>query len=159
MTDLQSDNRLASPNSPRDFPRNLSPNSVVPNSVVPNGVVGGGEPALAPMRAILVDDDALYREAITAELDYHGFSVTAFSSGEPMLAHLATGAEAVRVGRQEGPLAVPVVWAIFPIVHVAQGAGFATGLVRYVLRPDWSAGERLPPNEAAVHSSHATASR
>jgi len=72
---------------------------------------------------------------------------------------LATGAEAVRVGRQEGPLAVPVVWAIFPIVHVAQGAGFATGLVRYVLRPDWSAGERLPPNEAAVHSSHATASR
>ncbi|HEY3821521.1 MAG TPA: glycosyltransferase family 2 protein [Polyangiaceae bacterium] len=61
---------------------------------------------------------------------------------------LATGAEAVRVGRQEGPLAVPVVWAIFPLVHVAQGAGFATGLVRYVVRPDWSPGERLTPTEA-----------
>jgi cellulose synthase/poly-beta-1,6-N-acetylglucosamine synthase-like glycosyltransferase len=68
---------------------------------------------------------------------------------------LATGAEAVRVGRQEGPLAVPVVWAIFPIVHVAQGAGFATGLVRYVLRPDWSPGERLAPTEAP-HAEAAT---
>ena len=56
---------------------------------------------------------------------------------------LTTGAEAIRVGRREGPLAVPVVWAIFPVVHVAQGAGFAAGLVRYVLRPDWSPGERL----------------
>ena len=38
---------------------------------------------------------------------------------------LATGAEAVRVGRREGALAVPVVWAIFPVLHVAHGAGFA----------------------------------
>jgi succinoglycan biosynthesis protein ExoA len=60
---------------------------------------------------------------------------------------LATGAEAVRVGRREGPLAVPVVWAIFPVVHVALGAGFATGLVRYVVRPDWSDGERLAATE------------
>jgi two-component system response regulator ChvI len=88
MTDLQSDNRLASPNSPRDFQQNLST-----NNLMPNGVMTDGEPA-APIRAILVDDDELYREAITAELDYHGFSVTSFSSGEPMLAHLATGAEA-----------------------------------------------------------------
>jgi cellulose synthase/poly-beta-1,6-N-acetylglucosamine synthase-like glycosyltransferase len=68
---------------------------------------------------------------------------------------LATGAEAVRVGIQEGPLAVPVVWAIFPIVHVAQGAGFAAGLVRYVLRPDWSPGERLG-HTAAAHGEMAT---
>jgi two-component system response regulator ChvI len=53
-----------------------------------------GAPPSAPMRAILVDDDELYREAVAAELDYHGFSVTAFPSGEPMLAHLATGAGA-----------------------------------------------------------------
>ena len=63
---------------------------------------------------------------------------------------LATGAEAVRVGMREGPLAVPVVWAIFPVVHLAQGAGFAAGLVRYVVRPDWSEGERL----GAVHAAH-----
>ena len=62
---------------------------------------------------------------------------------------LTTGAEAIRVGRREGPLAVPIVWAIFPVVHVAHGAGFATGLVRYVLRPDWSWGERLAAPEAA----------
>ena len=43
------------------------------------------------IRAILVDDDDFYREAIATELDYLGFSVTSFSSGEPMLAHLETG--------------------------------------------------------------------
>ncbi|MGD0524676.1 MAG: glycosyltransferase family 2 protein [Polyangiaceae bacterium] len=63
---------------------------------------------------------------------------------------LATGAEAIRVGMQEGPLAVPVVWAIFPVVHVAQGAGFAAGLVRYVVRPDWSPGERLVATEGPL---------
>ena len=87
MTDLQSDNRLASPNSPPDFQQSLSPNSFL----------AGGEATAAPIRAILVDDDELYREAITNELDYHGFSVTSFSSGEPMLAHLAAdqGAEVI----------------------------------------------------------------
>ena len=56
---------------------------------------------------------------------------------------LATGAEAVRVGASEGALAVPVVWAIFPVLHVAHGLGFAAGLARYVLRPDWETAERL----------------
>jgi len=46
------------------------------------------------IRAIIVDDDDFYREAIATELEYLGFRVTSFSSGEPMLAHLATGAEA-----------------------------------------------------------------
>ena len=58
---------------------------------------------------------------------------------------LATGAEAVRVGRGEGLAAIPVVWAIFPVLHASHGAGFATGLVRYLLRPDWAPSERLPP--------------
>jgi two-component system response regulator ChvI len=84
MTDLQSDNRLASPNSPPDFQQSLSPNSFA----------AGSELTAAPIRAILVDDDELYREAITTELDYHGFSVTSFSSGEPMLAHLTAGENA-----------------------------------------------------------------
>jgi cellulose synthase/poly-beta-1,6-N-acetylglucosamine synthase-like glycosyltransferase len=61
---------------------------------------------------------------------------------------LATGAEAVRVGHREGPLAVPVVWAIFPVLHVSHGVGFAAGLVRYVLRPDWSTAEHLSPPSA-----------
>jgi len=50
---------------------------------------------------------------------------------------LATGVEAVRIGRQAGWSAVPLVWAIFPTLHVAHGLGFARGLVHYALRPDW----------------------
>jgi cellulose synthase/poly-beta-1,6-N-acetylglucosamine synthase-like glycosyltransferase len=56
---------------------------------------------------------------------------------------LATGAEAVRVGLGEGALAVPVVWAIFPVIHAAHGAGFAAGIARYVMHPDWAEAERL----------------
>jgi len=56
---------------------------------------------------------------------------------------LATGAEAVRVGHVEGLAAIPVVWAIFPVLHASHGAGFAAGLVRYVLKPDWADPERL----------------
>ena len=69
---------------------------------------------------------------------------------------LATGAEAVRVGRAEGIAAIPVVWAIFPVLHVSHGAGFAAGLVKYLLRPDWQAPEHLasaPLGVAAVVAS------
>jgi two-component system response regulator ChvI len=52
------------------------------------------EAAPDSVRAILVDDDELYREAITGELEFHGFSVSAFSTGEQMLAHLDGGATA-----------------------------------------------------------------
>ncbi|HRG98389.1 MAG TPA: glycosyltransferase family 2 protein [Polyangiaceae bacterium] len=59
---------------------------------------------------------------------------------------LATGAEAVRVGRALGPLGVPLVWAMFPVVHVSHGIGFGVGLVKYTLSPDWPAEpERLAP--------------
>ena len=47
------------------------------------------------------------------------------------------------MGRAEGLAAIPVVWAIFPVLHASHGAGFATGLVKYVLRPDWAAPEHL----------------
>lgn len=51
---------------------------------------------------------------------------------------LATAAEAVRVGREAGLAAVPVVWAIFPVLHVSHGVGFAAGLVKYGLfHRDW----------------------
>ncbi|HWL88978.1 MAG TPA: glycosyltransferase family 2 protein, partial [Polyangiaceae bacterium] len=56
---------------------------------------------------------------------------------------LATWVEAVRVGRKAGALAVPVVWAIFPVLHVAHGAGFAVGLVHYAFNPDWGPVELL----------------
>ncbi|HEY1691832.1 MAG TPA: glycosyltransferase family 2 protein [Polyangiaceae bacterium] len=70
---------------------------------------------------------------------------------------LATGAEAVRIARHEGPLAVPVVWAIFPAMHVSYAAGFARGLVRYLFKPDWEPAEKLarPPVEQPTHATAA----
>jgi len=53
-------------------------------------------------------------------------------------AYLATtAAEALRVGRGEGPSAVPLVWAMFPVMHIAHGTGFARGLWHCLLAPDW----------------------
>lgn len=58
---------------------------------------------------------------------------------------LATGAEAVRVGGKLGASAIPLVWAIFPVLHLSHGLGFAAGLVQYVRRPDWpSEPDRIP---------------
>jgi len=74
---------------------------------------------------------------VGAPLPVAGLSLAAYA--------LATGAEAIRVGRSEGLTAIPVVWAIFPVLHVSHGAGFAAGLVKYVLKPDWGALERLTP--------------
>lgn len=68
---------------------------------------------------------------------------------------LVTGAEAVRVGRHDGVAAIPVIWSIFPVLHVSHGAGFAAGLIRYALRPDWESAERLGPTTAA--SEHVSA--
>jgi hypothetical protein len=56
---------------------------------------------------------------------------------------LATGAEAIRVGRSLGPTAIPIVWGIFPTLHLSHGIGFAAGLVRYLRAPDWGAIEML----------------
>jgi glycosyltransferase involved in cell wall biosynthesis len=50
--------------------------------------------------------------------------------------------EAMRVGRKAGPTAIPVVWAIFPVLHVSHGLGFGAGLVSYLRRPDWTAPAR-----------------
>jgi glycosyltransferase involved in cell wall biosynthesis len=56
---------------------------------------------------------------------------------------MVTGIEAFRVGRELGPQGIPVVWAIFPVLHVAHGAGFAAGLLKYGRSPDWSEPEKL----------------
>ena len=66
---------------------------------------------------------------------------------------LATGAEAVRVGRDLGPRAIPLVWAMFPVLHVSHGVGFAAGLVQYLRRPDWPAEpERVPPRKVQLRA-------
>ena len=56
-------------------------------------------------------------------------------------------AEAVRVSRQGTPAApssVPTIAAIFPVMHVCHGVGFAAGLVRYGLQPDWASPTLIP---------------
>ena len=84
MTDQRSDSRLASPNSHPDFQQSLSATSLmIPSEAAPEA-----------FQAILVDDDELYREAISGELEFHGFAVSAFPTGEQMLAHLDSGASA-----------------------------------------------------------------
>lgn len=50
---------------------------------------------------------------------------------------LASAEEALRVGRRAGLAAVPLVWAIFPVLHVCHGVGFAAGLMRYSIEHDW----------------------
>jgi len=58
---------------------------------------------------------------------------------------LATGAEAVRVGAKVGPAAIPLVWAMFPVLHASHGVGFAAGLLQYLRSPDWAPeAERVP---------------
>jgi succinoglycan biosynthesis protein ExoA len=53
--------------------------------------------------------------------------------------------EAVRVSRRHGLTLAPVVAAIFPVLHLAHGSGFAVGLARYALHPDWSDGRQGHP--------------
>lgn len=60
---------------------------------------------------------------------------------------LATGAEAIRVGRELGPQAVPTIWGMFPVLHVSHGVGFAAGLLRYLREPDWGPIEMLPAHD------------
>jgi len=66
---------------------------------------------------------------------------------------LVTGAEAVRVGGKLGAAGIPRVWAIFPVLHVSHGAGFASGLAHYLRYPDWPAEpERIPPKKVVLRA-------
>jgi succinoglycan biosynthesis protein ExoA len=60
--------------------------------------------------------------------------------------------EAVRVSRRHGLALAPVVAAIFPVLHVAHGVGFATGLARYALHPDWSDTKPGPSSTSSTPS-------
>jgi GT2 family glycosyltransferase len=61
----------------------------------------------------------------------------------------STGIEAIRVSRPAGLSAAPLVWAMFPVMHVAHGVGFAAGLVRHALDADWDEPPRLAPRAHA----------
>ncbi|HEU4734607.1 MAG TPA: glycosyltransferase family 2 protein [Kofleriaceae bacterium] len=65
---------------------------------------------------------------------------------------LATGAEAVRVGGRLGPAAIPVVWAMFPVLHASHGVGFAAGLLQYLRKPDWPAEPERIPKKAQLRA-------
>ena len=66
---------------------------------------------------------------------------------------LATGAEAVRVGSKLGAAAIPLVWAMFPVLHVSHGCGFAAGLFQYLRNPDWpDEPERIGPRKAHLRA-------
>jgi GT2 family glycosyltransferase len=62
---------------------------------------------------------------------------------------LLAAVEAVRVGRRLGAAGLVTVFAIFPVLHLAHGLGFAVGLVRYGLRRDFAPVERLPERPRA----------
>jgi GT2 family glycosyltransferase len=62
---------------------------------------------------------------------------------------LVTGAAAVRIGRSEGIITIPIAWAAYPVMHVAHGVGFGAGVVRAVLKPDWDAAPALEEDSSA----------
>jgi GT2 family glycosyltransferase len=65
-----------------------------------------------------------------------------------------TGIEALRVGMKEGLWAVPVVWAIFPTMHLSHGIGMLQGLIKYTVSPKAPLIERLdevPEHDGAGH--------
>lgn len=78
-----------------------------------------------------------------------GGALAATSSVQPLtplaaaLYALVTGAAAVRVGRSEGLVTIPIAWAAYPVMHLAHGVGFGAGLARALSKPDWSVVTRL----------------
>lgn len=60
-----------------------------------------------------------------------------------------TGIEAWRVAHATGLWAVPVVWGIFPTMHMAHGVGMLQGLIKYTVTPKPPLIERLEPRPPA----------
>jgi succinoglycan biosynthesis protein ExoA len=69
----------------------------------------------------------------------------------------ATFLEAVRVGSSVGLWAIPVVWAIFPTMHLAHALGMAQGLVKHVIRPRPPSIDRLDAPLSVPDSADRTA--
>jgi glycosyltransferase involved in cell wall biosynthesis len=99
----------------------------------------GGLPKVRP----LIPFGAVVGGAVLlATRKLHPFTVPAFAAYAAI-----TGIEAVRVGRQAGWKSIPVVWAIFPVLHASHGLGMATGLWHYTRNRDWHEPESLTPRE------------
>jgi len=60
--------------------------------------------------------------------------------------------EGIRVSRRHGLALAPVAAAIFPVLHVSHGVGFATGLAQYALHPDWHPSTPVSPPRPAAQS-------
>lgn len=84
-----------------------------------------------------------------------GAALVATSSVQPLTPlalaayALLTGAAAVQVARGEGFVTLPIAWAAYPVMHLAHGVGFGSGLVRAIVRPDWGPLPRLDETEPA----------
>ncbi|MEQ9322958.1 MAG: glycosyltransferase family 2 protein [Polyangiaceae bacterium] len=89
----------------------------------------GGLPSIRPLVPFFFTLGGL---GLIATRKRQPFTLPAFA-----LYALGTGIEAVRVGRKVGPWAIPVVWSIFPVLHVSHGLGMAAGLWHYAQHPDW----------------------
>jgi hypothetical protein len=76
--------------------------------------------------------------ALLAVPPLHGVAPLAFGAYAALAA-----LEAARVGRRLGAAGVATAWAIFPLMHASHGLGFAAGLARYLVRPDWGETERI----------------
>jgi cellulose synthase/poly-beta-1,6-N-acetylglucosamine synthase-like glycosyltransferase len=71
--------------------------------------------------------------------------ITPFAAG---LYALVTGASAVRVGRREGIVTIPIAWAAYPVMHLAHGVGFGAGFVRAIAKRDLRAVPWIDPKPA-----------
>jgi succinoglycan biosynthesis protein ExoA len=93
-----------------------------------------------------------------------GSALVATSSVQPVTPFaaaayaLVTGAAAVRVGRSEGLVTIPIAWAAYPVMHLAHGVGFGAGVVRSLMKPDWPAAESLEDSRGAETPAVSTSS-
>ncbi len=62
----------------------------------------------------------------------------------------ACGIEALRVAQSVGIGTFPIVWAVFPTIHVSHGVGFAVGLMKYTANPDWGAVPEYLPKRISI---------
>lgn len=105
----------------------------------------GTFPSLRPALPFLM---VVSGSALLATSRWHRLTLPAFA-----LYAAATGIEAIRVGHEEGLAAIPVIWGIFPVLHASHGVGFAAGLLKYGLSPDWpESPERLDPIPVPVEA-------
>jgi len=86
-------------------------------------------PCLRPVLPFLSVAGALLLLATSSFQPFTPWVFSAYAGGAAV--------EAVRIGHGRAWGLVPLVWTLFPVLHASHGLGFAYGLVRYAMRPDW----------------------